>query len=89
MMTLFRSFSEDDTVGISMVLLFKRNSIPPVAVAVGEAVDLLCSLEVVKEWSSDFGRTRGVMVVSVRTIGIGKEIEEELSVGSSLTMEES
>lgn len=68
-MIFFRSVRDDITSVKSIVLLFKRNSIPPVALPVDEKIDLLGSLDIDEGISSDFGITRGVMMVSVRTVG--------------------
>ncbi len=68
---LFRSVCGDVTLVKSILLLFNRNSIPPVALAVGNVIGFFCSLLII--FSLDFWFIRGLIIVSVRIIGIGEK----------------
>ena len=85
---LFRSIDNDDVIFVkSTLLLFNRNSIPPFALPLGNVIDFACASLVIV--SVDFGVIRGVIVVSVRTVGMGEKTGEKREDASSFDKEES
>jgi hypothetical protein len=85
---LLRSVCDDVTLVKSILLLFNRNSIPPVALLpVGDVINFVCSSLVFV--SLDFFMTRGVIIVSVRIVGDGEKTGEKCGDCSSFDNDES
>lgn len=87
MMILFRSVRVDVTLLKSILLLFNRNSIPPVALLVGNDIGFVCTSLRMISWV--FGARRGVIVASERTVGGGENKDKTCGEDSSLDDEES
>ena len=79
-MITLRRLVGDVTAVRSILLLFKRNSIPPVAVPVGDAIDFAGSPFVIISLVWD--TSRGVIVVSERIVGDGENRRDNRGDGS-------